>query len=509
VPLDRNGLTLSAYPLDFGVWRVDAPTDTLCFNGSSLPPIDAAHRLHAERMPYSCRVPEKIGATLMGIAFSPAIVCRPCACNVRHALHTRHLAARPPATRAFFWSTPIIESFLPEVTQRYRAMVVNYDKWILKWPEAKRRQITLSERQDPVVPGKVKVMLKREHVRSSRRGRLIQFYKTLATQSRFGRELFFLQHAYSQMLYRYEVAPGLRLTFACGMNSTQLGKWMEEVMAAVKNPRFYERDCRSWDATVNHEMHKVKIAAYNVGIPGLTEFINACEKVVGKWSDGVSFIRYTSNGCTKSGHNDTTLGNSLMNAAITIEAAIHFGIRGEIIVCGDDMLFVTEGPIDAAAFAAYEASFGVLPEYKVWEHVEQCSFISGLWVPNGSGYSFVPKLGRLLGRLMWTTNPPSRKKEGDYMFSVVEGMRIFHETPIVRALLRTHWRPGKLMETGRSRVYRGAQPAPLNWTWIANRYSLGRQECLEVERLIYSVGRQRVVIRHPVVDRMIAVDYGE
>jgi hypothetical protein len=95
------------------------------------------------------------------------------------------------------------------------------------------------------------------------------------------------------------------------------------------------------------------------------------------------------------------------------------------------------------------------------------------------------------------------------MFSVVEGMRIFHETPIIRALLTTHRTPGRLIETGRGRVYRGAQPAKLNWSWIANRYSLGRGECEDVEKLLYSIGWQRVIVHHPVVDRMIAIDYAD
>lgn len=499
-------------PCGYGLYVGPMETNTVCFRGKPLGEIDPAHRILT--LPHQgCFAQRARGATAMGLVTRLSYPCRPCACNVVHALTHRHLAKRPDAKKSFTVAFGVLDGLRDAVVAEYeQVMLLGYDAWLRKWPEGKQFAIKLSLVRESDRPRWVKAMIKRECNHSfPRRARLIQYYVTLCTQERFAREIFGLQHAYAAVLQRYEVAPGLRVTMACGMNAEALGVWMEEACSSVSQPHVYERDGRSWDSTVNHEMHKLKCHAYAYpGIRGLVDFVNECEVVRGKWRAGSQVCRYLSNGCTKSGHNDTTLGNSLINAMITVEVAIAMRLRGDIMVAGDDMIFVVEGDFDEHEFARREAEYGILPEYRKWADPGDASFISGIWARDGGRLRFIPKPGRLLARLFWTMNPPGWKKRDSYMHSVVAGLRVLSLMPVMRVLLAAHDVVGaKLVKVSKRDVkFDRSEPFECE-AYFCSRYRTTPSEIAEVEGLIKQALGKPSYFRHPLFDRMEAVDLAD
>jgi hypothetical protein len=507
---ERGRIDLRYEVVGYGMCPVEHMTDTICFDGKPLGPIDPAHRIYV-RPHKGCYGERARGGTCMGMVTRLTYPCRPCACNVVHALHQRHLTVRPAASRAFVFGFVMLATVRAEVMNEYVAfMERGYDGWFVKWPESKRRALLLSEIWDRVVPERIKAMVKMEGGHDMpTRARLIQFYFTLATQMLFARECYALQHAYAKVLQRYEVAPGLYVTMACGMNSVALGDWMTEVLSERPNAWFYERDGKRWDSTVNHSMHELKRAAY-VGVPGFVDFVDRCENVVGHWRSGTQRCKYRSNGCTKSGHNDTTLGNSIINAAITVETALSLGLRGDLIVAGDDMLFVSEGDFDEHAFAREEASYGIIPEYRKWKYVEDVSFISGLWVPVGSTHRFIPKPARLLARLFWTMNPPSWRTHKSYMHSVVAGMGLLADMPVIRVFLKMHDFEGRgLSRTGKYDLKYHGVPAVSCTEYFYRRYQTSPAEVAEVEALVAQCGGKPMLVKHPLFERMEKCDLAD
>jgi hypothetical protein len=201
------------------------------------------------------------------------------------------------------------------------------------------------------------------------------------------------------------------------------------------SPWFYERDGKSWDATMQRFHHDLKMRVYRAYSRELAEFVDRGFVATGMagFPDGV--LRYRINGTVKSGHNDTTLGNSLINAMIALEACCILGIEAEILVAGDDLLIATA--VDPSQLSAIEATFGIVPDARVFRDYIDVSFISGCWLRADGGFKFCPKLGRLFAKLWWTVQPPSARHALSYRQGVVSGLGVsVGDVPLYRDFLR-------------------------------------------------------------------------
>jgi len=110
--------------------------------------------------------------------------------------------------------------------------------------------------------------------------------------------------------------------------------------------RYYtELDHDSFDAHITQQMlsltHKFYLSCYhhNPHLRMLSKrtLVNFCKTRQGD--------TYTVSGTRMSGDVDTSLGNSLINYAILKELLFRLGLKGEIVVCGDDSIIFTNQPV--------------------------------------------------------------------------------------------------------------------------------------------------------------------
>lgn len=412
--------------------------DTVCLGFGDEKNLGENCKILVRPDPGECQ--EQAGATLVGMATRFSYVARKCGCNAHNAMCNRHGVKQPPVTRRFGVFFEFLDEIGPETESIYNELLNHYEvHWLTdRWSMAKQLLFEDSLWLDAVLLNRVKNMVKREGQHSKpKKARCIQYYVTLASQAYAGPEFYSLQKAYTQVLVRR--GHRIRVSFASGMNATDLGDWLSGVMDDYSFPHFYERDGKSWDATMGSEHQRLKTHAYRFGSDRLKEMASKGFKVKGLGRYGNSVLKYSLNGTTKSGHNDTTLGNSLVNAGIAFEAMAIMGLRGDILVAGDDLLIAVDGDFDEDELARIESGFGIIPEYRKFNHYLDVTFISGCWFPRDQGFVFTPKAGRLLARLFWTVNPPTERSERDYRHSVVAGLLpTCGGMPVVGAFLRAN-----------------------------------------------------------------------
>lgn len=402
-------------------------TNTVCLGQGDAAKLDPKHRILCSPST-DCDRPSQAGATLVGPTFGQTWVCRSCSCNAHNALTNRHGLKQPLSSACF-----LDYGFLfPRLRLEYSlALLLYYDGWEGKWTKAKMAAITRSCLLDPVLAAKVKSFIKRECChKCPSKARLIQGYRNLSTQESCAREFMCFQKAlcgiFSVHDGGFELFPNIYVSIASGANSNAIAGWMSLVLNRHVNAHFYERDGKNWDSTMSKLHHALKLSFLHSIDPRLARFVDDCFKVTGVVNSRTgSGLVYRLEGTVKSGHNDTTSGNSLVNALIAAESFRKLGLCGSIIVAGDDLLGVVEGFFDVNALIACEAQYGITPEARIFHHPHDVTFISGCWLTSSvepTAYAFVPLLGRLFVRLWWTTNPPRAKDLRNYRYSVVSGL---------------------------------------------------------------------------------------
>lgn len=515
VILTEGGVSLQP---GFNVLPVNV-TNTICFGAgdiSKLAPGNALLKRDPDVRPESC-VSDQKGATLVGLSTGLSYVCRTCACNAERAICHRHGVTPPPVTASFDDVIGYFDGVRESLLDGFVAYRAEWqDAWIYKWPAVKQRLIKESLDNDAVLPGRVKLMVKFEsgHAMPSR-PRGIQYYPNLATQAAFGPEFYALQKAHTSWFQRRDVGRGVKVTFASGLNSAALGDWMREVLAETPEPHFYERDGKNWDATMQAEHLRVRLAAYACAGADFCGFVEEGFDVRGSHARGG--LKYRLRGTVKSGHNDTTLGNSIVNASIAMKAMWAMNLRGDVIVAGDDLLVVVSGDFDEHAFAQLERECGIVPDYRKFSNPTEVSFISGVWFPVGEDWIFVPKPGRLLARLFWAVHPPPAKTRQNYLNSIVLGLRpSCGDMPIVSAFLDAHyeeavapcgpWAVGKYLKTWS--VGKRAESQLLAEAMCA-RYGISMLDIDAAEVAIREARGRVGLLSHPVLDRILEVDLAD
>jgi len=459
---------------------------------------------------------DQVGATCMGLVTGLSFVCKTCPCNAERALCHRHGVAAPPFTSNF----DAFSEYLNNVFLPIQSMFVDYsarwhDAWMGKWPMARQRAFARSIANEPPRPGRVKAMVKREQGHSMpTKPRLIQYHDSLSAQALHGPAFFALQKAWTEWFQRREVFPGIRATFASGLNARALGQWMCDVQADYSSVYWYERDGKTWDATMQAAHLEVRLLAYACAGAEFVEFVRQGFKVRGNVARGP--MKYKLTGTVKSGHNDTTMGNSLVNIAIACEVMRRMSLRGDVIAAGDDLLVAIDGDFDEAAFAEHERALGILPEYRKFCDARDVSFVSGIWMPIESGWCFTPKPGRLLARLFWTVKPPPKKYRQKYLNAIVLGLRpVCARMPVVGAFLDAHYDAGSTalgnwaLVDKRLKVWKVGAGLDVPTAAVCDRYGISPDEIAAVESLFRENAGRVGILSHPVLDRIVSIDCAE
>lgn len=440
---------------------------------------------------------------------------------MHNAFCNRHGAKQNQATRTFRGHLgEELELLRLSTDYQKHAEKWTYENWLAKWAASKQLVIEKSRVEDLCVADKVKMFVKFEvaHAMPSK-ARGIQMYVNPWSQAIYGPTFTALQKAVTETFRRFKINDRTHITIASGMDAIELGDWMTQVMAHYKNPRFYERDGANWDSSQQLIHHELKKQVYGLFIkdPGFFDYYDACYKVQGSGmvrgsSNGP--LQYILDGTVKSGHSDTSLGNGVVNACITYSACEELGLECDILVVGDDLIVVVEGDFDETALAAVEAQYGIVPEFRKFGLPHEVEFASGIWVEGSRGaYTYIPKPGRLMARLMWTVKPPSSKisKTNDFIHSVVAGhMKLCEDLPIIGEFLRANDRDGKLINLPGKTEYecktKVTYDRDMVSQWFAIRYGVTSDEITEVEAFFRLNAGHVGLVRHHVLDKILAVD---
>lgn len=450
------------------------------------------------------------GATLVGWAGGLGYVARRCGCNALNAISMRHGVPFPPTT-----IEPRIHLFEPfmhhagRIAEHYIGL--GYGWWLDKWPERKRQAIVKSVERDKVMRSRVKAMIKNEvAVKPPKKARMIQMYRNMATQADIGPECYAVQVAVSEVFFFAQVTPEIDVTIGSGMNAQDLGDWMSRVMS-MSPACFYERDGKSWDATMGPNQARWRLSLIRMAHSALADKLADGVNVSGFGVFKEGFLAYSVDATVKSGHNDTSLGNSLVNALISVDACVNAKVAASVLVTGDDAIVaIYTRVVNVGEMTSHEVGLGIVPEARVFTSPFSVSFISGVWYPNGNDFVFGPKIGRLLAKLWWTVVPPSPSKLAMFRHSVANGLwGTVCGIPILRAWVGG-WGWTRETVTRRS-VY---NKVSITWKedllgFIALKYGLSGAAIVDCEDWLYSLERKPMLLVHPVITRMMEVDLAD
>lgn len=458
--------------------------------------------------PGNCRAVNRAGARAVGMFVGIAHCLRQCMCNAHNGLCNRHGARAPVPTVDV---CEVLESFARAALSYSSAYCLNEYRdpavWILKWQQVKQELIRQSQEKDEILPDRVKAMIKREQYhKMPKKSRLIQFHVNMATQAEGGPKHYALQKALGVAFRNLEVFPGIDVTFASGMNADEISTWMRDTRA--RGARCYrERDGANWDATQTENFTKFRVAFYACFDEELADFALKCSVVRGFCRTGDGVLSYRLADTVKSGHGDTTYGNSLCNAAVAAGAAMRCGRTASILVAGDDLVMALYEDGDAKALDDAESAYGIAPESRVFDLPEQTTFCSGTFI--GEDLDYVPIPGRLLLRLWWTvTNPGNGKKLDAYRRGVARGLLpACWRVPVIRVWIAKFDSEGPAAHSDRYCIYKGVvRTGEVMYEWASKRYGVSAAELMACEDYLLALPAEPLLVVHPVLERIVEVD---
>lgn len=479
-----------------------------------------------------------------GPVFGIGAVFGGCAHNIMHACALRHLARQEPAPAAgaFNWFLGAVTAPGGLVDLYHHQLEPNRFagpwEWLNRWPRSKADAILHSvSRWHRYAPSVVRLFIKTEvgPVQWDDVGdpeahpvkpRMIQAYANLATQFTQSYEVASIQ-ARLFHLRRVAIGPMIDCTVACGMTPAAVASWASEVETAHPLGAWLELDASSFDATIQSAHYEVKMAVYRaLGMSEATmKFLAAGFRVRGVsiTSQG-GRVETRAEGTVKSGHADTTLGNSIINAAVICTALNACGCRASVIVAGDDALVRFCHPsydfrVVGAAICTSVSALGLRPKGALHHRIERASFISLCFFRSECGQLVAsPKPGRQLAKLFWSIrNVPPTQREG-YVRCVCDGMLAICPSipvlsPWLRAVSAAH-QCGKDFR-GKVGIYlldspdsAGQTPARDVRRSFCERYGFTDDEVVELERHVVTTC-QPGIYYHPLVERMKRLDLGD
>lgn len=496
------------------------PTDPKC-------PVDPAHTIKTWPKIEQCDREDQDGGDLFGPAFCWAQVARSCLCNSCNALVNRHASRRPVCLVPL---SATWDRYDKALARRVRAtysmnLIEAEEKWFdwlssvngaitlrSKWPVGTIIKLWRSIMNQPSDPSRTAGFNKREIGKACydhwglgalMRSRLIHPYLYDAAKEIMGREFAAWQRSLFGVLSPldpYEYSDGIHVSIGCGVGKGDIASWAERTGAVW----WMESDASSWDAFVNQGMIQYKHLHMEVVDTRIADFAKRYVRTPVVVYGRDQKLEYELVGTVRSGYNCTTSGNSLMNAMVTAKAMMRAGLRGHILVAGDDMLtgitgrangtvdFTADEVIGAAtAVAENLSSFGIKPKWGAFWDVTQTTFCSGGFYRFGASLNFLPLLGRQLAKLWWTTKHIALKNRLKYatgvrkcMLSVVGRVPVYREWVGLAGMEGSPIDPGGLAELEREMGYKPgpgvADTAQFTeeeaYTGLADRYGLTTAE---------------------------------
>lgn len=210
------------------------------------------------------------------------------------------------------------------------------------------------------------------------------------------------------------------VVYAGGLNGQQIASIYKDVETTHGTPFCVWTDCSRWDGRLNKAALQAEVNVMKT-IPGfwqeLVEFMEKDMNVDGESMDGS--VKFSVKGTRKSGRNDTSVGNSILNAIAHLYALMKCGFTMreillfvKLIFMGDDnIMFIAQEiawKFNAEKFEAELKKFGLKPEVGFTDDPigDRANFLSSIWLPAGDEYLFItlPERNLVKGVFQTTIN---------------------------------------------------------------------------------------------------------
>jgi len=520
-------------------------------------PVDPQNQITKWPRLDGCDREGQFGGELFAAAFCWAQVARSCMCNCCNALVRRHAVRRPPCERPLVsvWS-PFDDDLAARVAFEYHETLQDVEaSWLdwapnalggaaerTKWSQAVVAKFRAGFQSQPPDPSVTDGFPKREIGKAVyyhetdgalSRARLIHPYRFDAAKELMGREFAAWQRALFKVLSvaePYEYAPGIFILVGCGVGKGAIARWAEHRAAW-----YLESDASTWDAFVNNGMIDYKHRHLDNVDRRMGDFARqyARTRVQIRGKNG-TVLAYTLAATVRSGYNDTTSGNSLINAIATAQAMRAARLEGRILVAGDDMLTaVTSSPhggwtpnliVDAAkAVSGALTRFGIVPKWGAFMDVGDTTFCSSGFYRFGGRLTFLPLLGRQLAKLWWTTKDISPKHRAAYSTAVSKCMStVVGTVPLYREWVQLGYVEGSkplaggLAELERDLAYKPGVGVESDhfftdheaFEGLAEKYGVTLDELMSLAEFIMMIPKNTpCAVGHPVGRHIVEFDH--
>jgi len=256
-----------------------------------------------------------------------------------------------------------------------------------------------------------------------------------------------------------DLGSGQQITYSCGMTSEELGEWFDNACGRFSVPIFIENDFSRYDSTISTFLLSLERYYYHkLGME--REIINSLthqDRLVGR--NYTMGMRYSMRGTRASGDNNTSVGNSIINAFVHAALLRSMGVnKYSMIVMGDDNLIITDQrSLDDARseltsrnpnitledyIPAFMAAYGLKSNALLKTNPMHVEFCSGRFWPIQSDVLretvFGPKIGRIMSKAFWALTPmPRGVSRAAFARSIAIGLvNSTNHIPVVRALVR-------------------------------------------------------------------------
>lgn len=364
----------------------------------------------------------------MGWAFADGPVLAPCLTNCLNALCFRHLAAPSNAITDFIckaWGTQVAKTAVIAKD----ILATNPDGWEVGKGERKLRAIEQSQSEDKKREDRVNLMVKKEvypqlieQPKPLKKARGIQFCVNQRTAYEHADQAYALTKAFAEVSKEEFVLSNVQFTvqYAGGMPHAEIGQFASEserLRSRYTASYIDERDGSNWDANIQVPHRTAVCDAYALIFPDLAEKARAAIKVKGHVRVGQGLLKYWVDGTVKSGHWDTSLGNSLLNREVSVQAILALPpalrpVKVRALVMGDDYIawLYFDKAVDTHALRVSldkeESALGISPTRGLFSEVLHASFISlGFYRTTADTVVALPKVGRMFAKLFWTVTP--------------------------------------------------------------------------------------------------------
>jgi hypothetical protein len=439
---------------------------------------------------------------------------------------------------------------LPKETFEHPYTEMGFEEWTANIQDPKKRQRAIDANYkrdfDPSKDGGTDAFIKKEFItgktkseepeaKDSYAARLIQ-----ATNA-------FINNAMGPYTYtmvkilKYLWHPDHYITYASGMNRKEIGEWYDRAVSFVSSegdPVCYASDFSKFDKhhTIKHLQLEHNI--FNLILPMSELTKQAYESTLKTKGTMPMGTKYTCDATRKSGYQDTTVGNTLLNGIsllytlmvlfTTILGFTSFVLDDlytlpvRIIVLGDDCYMITTREIanqlmemDTLEHLGWDVKKEIGP-------LSQHTFCSSIFMPSKQGTVLTPLPARALSKTFICKKQMVKVDQQKYYAHVVANGLLCdnRHNPLVRQMFRRikyltrdhgvtkfgfmedHYSKYQSFEKFKGNL----DECEATYSFIAERYNVSKEDLDDLEKYYDSIPSFKVGLDHPVIQRMLDID---